>query len=126
MDASLSLNRGEEAQLRWLPRLNFIASALALLWMIPSWWMLHGMFADLPLEARPPSVALDLLVALPGIAGLCLAIAGSCLARQRGYAACLVASALTLFAGPLLVVGIINIVFMMRPAVKALFQERAP
>ena len=133
MDAPIPLNSarlgpspGEQAQLRWLPRVNFIVAALALLWMIPSYWIVSGMFADLPMEIRPSSPLIPLLTAaIPGVAGLCLVVAGTCLARQRGYVACMVASALTVFGGPLLVLGIINIIFLTRPAVKALFQRNA-
>lgn len=120
------LSPGEQSQLRWLPRVNFIVAVLALLWMIPSYWIVSGMFADLPVEIRPSSPLIPLLTAaIPGVAGLCLVVAGTCLARQRGYMACMIASALTLFGGPLLILGIVNIIFLTRPAVKALFQRNA-
>lgn len=132
MDASIppiprapSLSPGEQALLRWLPRINIIGAVLMLLWMIPSWWILRGMFSGLPVEAQPPSLVVPLLVSIPGVVGLCLAICGICLARQRGYVACMVISALTLFGGPLVILGLVNIVFLARPAVRALFPRNA-
>ncbi|WP_312320291.1 hypothetical protein [Stenotrophomonas sp.] len=106
---------------RWLPWVNFGAGALCLLWMIPSWFIINGMFADLPAEVQPPAVLTYLLTAIPGIGGLALLFAGVCLARRQGYLLCLLASAATLLAGPVLIVGLLNIIQLTRPPVKAAF-----
>lgn len=106
---------------RWLTRVNFGAALLCLLWTVPTWFIVSDMFASIPVEIRPPSALTYVFIAMPAIAGIALIVAGSCLARRRGYVLCMLASAATFLAGPVLIVGLLNIIQLMRPPVKAAF-----
>ncbi len=124
MDASIPPLPTAPSALRWLPWVNLAAAIACVLWMFPSWHIINGMFVDLPAEARPPAAFAYVLTAIPGIAALALLVAGICLFRRRGYVVCLLASAATVLGGPVLLLGIVNIVVLTRPEAKALFGVR--
>jgi hypothetical protein len=125
MDASTPPAPPAATALRWLPWVNLGVALLCLLWMIPTWFIAQDMFVDLPVEVRPPASAVYLLVAVPLLAGVALSVAGLCLARRRGYFLALLASAATVFTGPPLILGIINIVMLAQPAARAQFKRTA-
>jgi len=106
---------------RWLTRLNFGVALLCLLWTVPTWFIISDMFASILVEIRPPSALAYVLIAMPASAGVALILAGTCLARRRGYLLCMLASTATLLAGPVLIVGLLNIIQLTRPPVKAAF-----
>lgn len=124
------LSHTDQRLLRWLPRLHVIMAVLLLLWAIPSWWIVNHMFADMPMQARPPAPWADALpylsAAIPAGMAVVLLIAGICLARRRGYAACLVAAGVSCVTFPAIALGVPTLILLTRPPVKALFGRNRP
>lgn len=125
-----SLSHAEQRLLRWLPRLHVVMAVLLLLWAIPSWWIVNNMFAGMPAEARPPAPWADALpylaAAIPAGMAFVLLIAASCLARRRGYVACMIIAVASCVTFPTIVLGIPTLILLTRPSVKALFGRGRP
>ena len=124
------LSPADQRLLRWLPRLHVILAVLLLLWAIPSWWIVNTMFADMPVEARPPAPWADMLphlsAAIPAGMAVVLLVAAICLTRRRGYVACMVAAGVSCVTVPAVVLGVPTLILLTRPPVKALFGRVRP
>ena len=124
------LSHTDQRLLRWLPRLHVILAALLLLWAIPSWWIVNNIFADMPTETRPAAPWADvfpyLSAAIPAGMAVVLLITAICLARRRGYVACMVAASVSCVSFPAIALGVPTLILLTRPAVKALFGRNRP